>query len=114
MTKKDTEKSIEVLKENTLLLAQKVDELTNKLNEVIAVLQDNDLTRKIPVDYIYSEEETKEPEEEEAEDSEEEDTEEVEDTEDDEEDEEEDDEDEEELGLDEDEEIVEEKPKTKK
>lgn len=110
MTKKDTEKSIEVLKENTLLLAQKVDEVTNKLNEVIAVLQDNDLTRKIPVDYIYSEEETKEPEEEEAEDSEEEDEEEVEDTE---EEDDEEDEDEEELGLDEDEEIVEEKPKTK-
>lgn len=103
MTKdKETEKSIEVLKENTLLLASKVDELTNKLNEVIAVLQDNDLNRKIQVDYIYSKEETKESEDEEAEDSEEEDN------------EEEEDEDEEEE-LEDDEEIVEEeKPKTKK
>jgi len=107
MKKDEKEKSIEVLKENTLLLASKVDELTNKLNEVIAVLQDNELTRKISVDYIYSEEETNESEEEEAEDSEEED--EGEDL-----DEIEDDEDDEEEDLDEDEEIIEEKPKTKK
>jgi len=106
MTKEENTKSIEVLKENTLLLASKVDELTNKLNEVIAVLQDNDLTRKISVDYIYSEEETKESEEEEAEDSEEDEGEDL---------EEEDEEDEDEEELDDDEEIVEEvKPKTKK
>jgi len=68
---KKQEETIEVLKKNELILASKVDELTNKLNEVIAVLQDNDLNRKIPVDYIYSEEEKEESEE--AEDSEDED-----------------------------------------
>ncbi len=68
---KKQEETIEVLKKNELILASRVDELTNKLNEVIAVLQDNDLNRKIPVDYIYSEEEKEESEE--AEDSEDED-----------------------------------------
>lgn len=48
--------AVEVLKENVLLLASKIDEVTNKLNEVIAVLQENNLTRKIEVDYIHPEE----------------------------------------------------------
>jgi len=73
--KETTEKSIEVLKDNVMLLASKVDDLTNKVNEIVAVLSDNGLTRKIAVDYIYNEEETEESEEE-KEDSEEEDEEE--------------------------------------
>ena len=82
--KETKEKSIEVLKENILLVASKLDELTNKVNEIVAVLSENNLTRKIAVDYIYNEEETEESEEE-KEDSEEDEDEEEEVDEDDEE-----------------------------
>lgn len=91
---------IEVLKQNVLLLASKVDELTNKVNEIVAVLQDNSLSRKLTVDYIYSEENEGEEEDEDAEDSEE-----TEEPEDSEEETEEDDEDED-VELDDDEEEV--------
>jgi len=72
--KKETKKidPIEVLKENVLLLASRVDELTNKVNEIVAVLNDNNLTRKVELDFIYSDEDENEDEEddEESEDSE--------------------------------------------
>ena len=42
------------------VLEEKVELLTQKLNEVVSCLQDNKLSRKVPVDYIYSEGEEEE------------------------------------------------------
>ena len=71
---KDKEESVEVLKQNVLLIASRVDELTGKVNEIVAILKDNNLTRKLEVDFIREEgeEEEEEGEEEEEEGEEEE------------------------------------------
>lgn len=51
------------------ILEGKVELLTQKLNEVISCLEDNELSRKVTIDYIYNEgvEGEEKPEEETAE-----------------------------------------------
>ena len=59
------------------LLESEVTALKQKVNEIVSCLEDNELSRKISVDYLYPEEEAEEePAEEEAEEPEEEATEE--------------------------------------
>lgn len=45
------------------VLEEKVEILTEKLNEVISCLEDNELTRKLGVDYLYPEGEEENAEE---------------------------------------------------
>ena len=45
------------------VLEEKVEVLTQKLNEVVSCLEDNKLSRKVAVDYIYPEEEKEEEKE---------------------------------------------------
>lgn len=63
MPKKKAKKENPVgeLEKNDILLSSRIDEVTNKLNEVVAVLKDNGLSRKLEVDFIYSEKENEEP-----------------------------------------------------
>ncbi len=58
----EKEKSIEVLKQNVLLIASRIDELTDKVNEIVSVLSDNELTRKVGIDFIMGEGEEDEEE----------------------------------------------------
>ena len=58
------------------LLESEITTLKQKVNEIIACLEDNELSRKVSVDYLYPEEEDAEEEEEPAEEPEEEATEE--------------------------------------
>lgn len=48
---------MEELRKNIELLESKVESLTQKINEVIACLEDNEIYRKVSVDYVYSGEE---------------------------------------------------------
>ena len=55
----------EELKNKVELLEVKVDSLTQKVNELVSCLEDNELYRKVSVDYIYPEKKEEEEGEEE-------------------------------------------------
>ncbi len=46
------------------LLESEITALKQRVNEIVACLEDNELTRKVSVDYLYPEEEEEEAEEE--------------------------------------------------
>lgn len=45
----------EELKNKIEVLELQVETLTNKVNEVVSCLEDNELSRKVPVEYINTE-----------------------------------------------------------
>lgn len=51
------------LKESIELLEKKVELINQKVNELVLCLEDNELFRKVAVDYIYPDEEKEKEEE---------------------------------------------------